>query len=90
MKVDGPPPPDSTRRFGDWRLTILHLGDTLFERLSEPLPRLPARLPRAMTPCYFERPAMRRLSSAARVVLLAQAKRFDYHRLPLRHRRRPF
>src|SRR5271165_2872870 len=42
-----------------------------------PPPRSRGPLPRAVTPCYFELPAARRLSSAVRALSPARTRRFD-------------
>jgi hypothetical protein len=49
----------------------------LLQTLCGPPLRSSGPLPRAITPCYFELPVTRRLSSAVRVLSPARTRRFD-------------
>ena len=58
------------------RQRLLHPYNTFFKRLAD-RPRSCGPPPRAVTPCYFELPVARRLSSAVRALSRARTRRFD-------------
>src|SRR6202040_1456134 len=55
----------------------------LLQTLCGPPLRSCEPLPRAVTPCYFELPVARRLSSAVRAPLPARTRRFDHDQAQL-------
>src|SRR5271165_2016351 len=67
--------PDSTRRSGGRPPTLAPPVQHLLRTLGGPPLRSCGPLPRAVTPCYFELPVARRLSSAVRALLPAGLSR---------------
>src|SRR6202162_1775066 len=69
--------PDSAKRYGGRLSTLARFVQHLLRTPCGPPLRSCGPLPRAVTPCYFELPVGRRLSSAVRALSPARTRRFD-------------